>query len=214
LPSGNLYKLAKQELEEINAVANAGTNTANAAAPVESLEASALPEIIGSQWIGLRPTKLTDLKGKVVLLDFWAPWCGPCLFTFPSLQRWHAAYKDKGLVILGVTRFYGEAEGRRLSRAEEVAYLSDFKKRNLLHYGFVVTESAANELNYGAFTLPMSFLIDRRGNLRYISPGANPTEGLVLGKMIKKLIDEPAGDLTSPVVVGAAAGAQTDPKPQ
>jgi peroxiredoxin len=74
--------------------------------------------------------------------------------------------------------------------AEELAYLSDFKKRNRLPYGVVVDASQMNDINYGVNSIPMSFLIDRKGVLRYISPGANDDEIQSLGRMIKKLVDE------------------------
>jgi thiol-disulfide isomerase/thioredoxin len=40
------------------------------------------------------------------LVDFWAVWCGPCIATFPHLREWHEKYADKGLVIVGVTKYY------------------------------------------------------------------------------------------------------------
>lgn len=129
-----------------------------------------------------------------VLVDFWAPWCGPCRYTFPKLQRWHESYKDKGLVILGLTNYFGNVEGRKLTRVEELAYLRTFKKTNRLPYGFAVAETSANDLNYGVFSIPMSFLIDRRGHVRYIAMGASEPEIARLGKMLEKVMEESAAD--------------------
>src|SRR5262249_59863938 len=63
------------------------------------------PEIAGEFALNGKPTKLADLKGKVVLLDFWAVWCGPCIATFPHLREWNEKYKDKGLEIVGLTMY-------------------------------------------------------------------------------------------------------------
>jgi thiol-disulfide isomerase/thioredoxin len=187
LPSGTLYKMATFRL----ATLSPNTDLRRISDEVATGTVAAPPELSGSQWIEQEPVKLSNLHGQVVLLDFWAPWCGPCRFTFPKLSLWHQAYKDKGLVILGVTKFYGHDDERQLTPGEELAYLRQFKKQNRLPYGFIVDDSSTNDFNYGVFSIPMSFLIDRRGAIRFIAVGAGESEIAELGKMIKKLIEEP-----------------------
>ena len=77
-----------------------------------------------------------------------------------------------------------------MTPAEELVYLRDFKKRNRLPYGVLVEDGSVNDFNYGVNSIPMSFLIDRQGRLRYISPGAAEEEIETLETMVKKLVDE------------------------
>lgn len=186
LPSGNLYKLAMRRLAQIDPA------TDPFKMPDSLSETATPPEILADEWIDQAPVKLADLRGQVVLLDFWATWCGPCRVTLPRLQKWHQNYKDKGLVILGVTNFFGRAEGKELTRAQEMEYLRTFKKTFRLTYGFAIADSEDNDRNYAVSSIPMSFLIDRRGVVRFIAAGSGEEENAALNKMITKLLNEPA----------------------
>jgi thiol-disulfide isomerase/thioredoxin len=186
LPSATLYRDATVRLARLNPELNVEQLFD------DGLVASnvALPELVANEWVEQQPRTLTDFRGQVVLLDFWAPWCGPCRYTLPNLARWQNEYKSKGLVILGVTKYYGHGGGKQLKEPEELAYLREFRTRNKLPYGFVVEDGDKNELNYGVFSIPASFLIDRKGAVRYISLGASEDEIQVLGQLIDKLIAE------------------------
>jgi thiol-disulfide isomerase/thioredoxin len=202
LPSGNLYRQALRRLLAIAPDIDLFKSFNDVAA-----SAPALRDIVADEWIDQAPVKLAELRGRVVLLDFWATWCGPCRVTFPRLQKWHDSYKDKGLVILGVTNFFGHAEGKQLTQPQEVAYLRDFKKRFHIPYGFAVADSSENDHNYAVSSIPTSFLIDRRGVVRFISIGASDEEAAMLNKMIKKLIEEPVG--TSGAATQGSGAAET-----
>ncbi|MGH9931515.1 MAG: TlpA disulfide reductase family protein [Pyrinomonadaceae bacterium] len=186
MPSGSLLRLANIRLVGLDRSIDP-KEIFNETVPAA---AAPLPELVATQWIDQAPVKLSELHGHVVLLDFWAPWCGPCRYTFPRLQVWHNSYKDKGLVILGLTNYFGNIDGRHATPGEELAYLRTFKKQNRLPYGFVVADSSANDMNYGVFSIPMSFLIDRHGVVRFIAMGADEAEIAALGKMIEKVMGE------------------------
>jgi thiol-disulfide isomerase/thioredoxin len=187
LPSGNLYKLATRRLLQIDPSIDPFKLSDS-----ETSATSQPPEILVDEWIDQKPTKLAELRGQVVLLDFWAPWCGPCRVTFPRLQKLHETYKAKGLVILGMTNFFGRVEGKQLTHAQELDYLRGFKKTFRLPYGFAVAASEENDRNYAVGSIPTTFLIDRRGVVRFISVGSGEQENSALHAMIKKLVAEPA----------------------
>ena len=186
LPSGNLYKLALRRLLQIEPAIDLFGNVDQPAAA-----RGPAPEIKADEWMDQAPVKLADLRGQVVLLDFWATWCGPCRATLPRFEKFHQQFKDKGLVIIGLTTFQGQIEGQQFTRAQELQYLREFKKRFGVTYGFGISDESSNDLNYAVSSIPTTFLIDRRGAVRFISIGSSDVEGEALNKMIKKLINEP-----------------------
>jgi thiol-disulfide isomerase/thioredoxin len=148
------------------------------------------PEIDIVEWLDHKPVKLADLRGRVVLLDFWATWCAPCRFTMPKLKTLHERFKKEGLVVVGLTQFFGREGNKVLTQAEELASLRAYKKDLKLPYAFAVALDSDNDERYGVSSIPTAFLIDRRGRVRYIAVGASNAHDEELADTIKKLLAE------------------------
>lgn len=125
--------------------------------------------------------KLSDYKGKVVILDFWATWCPPCVKEIPHFNELHKAYGSKGLVVLGVSVDKGGA-----------ADVLKFKKKSAIDYRVALS----NETAYNTYQnylpkdeqggIPFTFVIDKEGNIREHYVGYRPKE--VFEKAIKSLL--------------------------
>jgi thiol-disulfide isomerase/thioredoxin len=133
---------------------------------------------------------LASLRGKIVLLDFWATWCGPCIAAFPKLTDWHETFQKDGFVILGVTRYYASIEGTKAEQKTEADFVAKVRATHRVPYDFVLAKDALNHHNYGADGIPTAVLIDRKGVIRYIDSGTSIGREEELRKMIEKLLAE------------------------
>lgn len=154
------------------------------------LQGEIAPEITVARWIEQAPVKIADLRGRVVLLDFWATWCGPCLAAFPHLREWHEKYKDRGLTVLGITMYYGRGEGHPMTPAEEFSYLERFKKEYNITYGVAVSDTENNHRSYGIQAIPTAVLIDRHGVIRLLTTGTGGGNESEIEAEIEKLLEE------------------------
>lgn len=149
-------------------------------------------------WLNGDPITSEQLHGKVVLLDFWAVWCGPCIATFPHLIEWQEKYGDKGLVIIGVTKRYHygwNAEEKRpeqqrdIEAAKEDAATLEFAKHHgLKHRLAVMPEGDASSRNYAVTGIPQVVVIDQSGVIRLIRVGSGEKTAHDVEAEIRKLL--------------------------
>ena len=99
------------------------------------------------------PVHLADYHGKVVLLNFWATWCGPCLEEIPAFSRWQQQYGPAGLQVIGV------------SMDDDEKPVQHFLKKTPLAYPVVMGDSALAKLYGGVLGLPATYLVDAHGKI-------------------------------------------------
>jgi thiol-disulfide isomerase/thioredoxin len=139
-----------------------------------TLEGRPAPALQETEFLGAKPAPLVALRGKPVLLFFWAHWCPDCKQEEHILAEIVREYAPKGLVMIAPTQRYGYvANGDEAGPADELKYIEKIRHQyyaDLLNVPAPVSE--ANFRDYGASTTPTLVLIDRHGIVRLYHPGA------------------------------------------
>lgn len=107
-----------------------------------------------------KTVRLADYRGKVVLLDFWATWCGPCKIEIPWFMEFERAHKDKGFAVIGVSM---DEEGWDA--------VKPFVNRLGINYRIVIGNDVTAQAYGGVEALPTTFLIDRDGRIAAVHVG-------------------------------------------
>ena len=131
-----------------------------------SLIGQSAPEILVKHWFNSEPLSLKSLRGRVVVLEFWATWCGSCVGVFPKIKRLHEEHADGGLSVLALTRHYHTSPGPVETADKELELISNYVREHGLLFPVGVSEDATTQMTYGAVGLPTVALIDRRGVVR------------------------------------------------
>lgn len=168
----------------------------NAKITLYNLIGQKAPELIIQQWIDSRPLTIKELRGKVVFLDFFGPWCGPCRAMFPHIKKLYQDYHDKGLVVIGVTRYYGFFNQlgqnlRNLQPAEELEWIKKFKLHHEIPFPYAVADmenGKKNEAAYGVYGIPHMVVIDKKGLVREVVIGSGKASEEKLDRTIANLL--------------------------
>lgn len=126
---------------------------------------------------------LSDFAGKVVVLDLWATWCGPCRQEIPALVALYEEFKDRGLVVVGVGLDEGGAD-----------VLRPFAEANHMSYPVLVGDKAMGT-TYKVTSIPSTYVIGRDGKIASTHVGFSPAVGTALREDIVKLIEGAAQEV-------------------
>lgn len=188
-------KNVKQELKKINEKPMDEEKIGKPMSELTLPNGPIAPEIIsGGVWFNSKPLKLSELRGKVVIIDFWTYSCINCQRTLPYLRSWWEKYRDKGLVIIGVHSPEFEFEKNENNVAEAI---SDFK----LIYPVVQDNDFATWQAYNNRYWPAKYFIDKDGIVRFSHFGEGAYDESE--EVIRRLLAEtgsavPAGSVSNP----------------
>ena len=122
--------------------------------------------------------RLSDFSGKVVLVEFWATWCGPCLDAVPEMNALYEKYRSRGFIVLGISVDKGK---------DMQARLASFAKEHAITYPILHDIGDVNG-RYGVYSIPSTFIINREGNIAGNHVGFSPALKEILSKEIEALL--------------------------
>jgi thiol-disulfide isomerase/thioredoxin len=134
------------------------------------------PDALGKSKEG--ELNLSQFRGRVVVVTFWASWCGPCRQEMPLLEQIQEKYEPLGFTMLGVNVEPDSAEAEKFLKSVQVSFPILFDRENSV------------SARFGVEAMPSSVLIDREGNVRHVHRGYKPGDEAVYADLIRGLVKE------------------------
>jgi len=137
------------------------------------------PAFVNAKALTGAPSSLASLKGRVVIIDFWASWCGPCRMLAPKLSTLKNRFGAQGLTVVGIT-------------SDDAEHAATFAEHHGMTYPSLSDPKEETNKVYGIVGLPTMIVIDKKGVVRDVFVGYDPSQDAKVEQLVKTLLAEPA----------------------
>ncbi|MEK9141209.1 MAG: redoxin domain-containing protein [Nitrospirota bacterium] len=132
--------------------------------PADAIVGKPAPDITSETWLNSAPLRMTDLRGKVVMVEFWTFGCYNCRNVEPYVKQWYRQYMDQGFVVIGV-------HSPEFSHEREIENVKRYMVEHDIRFPVPIDNDFSTWNRYGNRYWPAMYLIDKRGVIRYVKIG-------------------------------------------